>query len=67
MTQYEKSGPKKAVEDKDTDADLHQRVDALQRRVAQQESLIADISKEIRRLKEKLDRHADHPNRTNRG
>ena len=39
----------------------------LEQRVNQQDGLIKDMQKEIRRLRDKLSQHADHINRQDRG
>ena len=66
MEQYEQGAPpSKAPEQRDQD--LSGTIDRLQRRVAQQDTVIENLQREVRRLKEKLDRHADHLNRQQRG
>ena len=64
MEQYSKSGPKiQAPESKvitDDTATLKSQIQA-------QNRLIEELQKEVRRLKQKLDRHADYINRQNHG
>lgn len=66
MEQYERSAPPATVTEKQNQ-DLAGAVDNLQRRVAQQDALIEDLQRQVRRLKEKMDRHADYLNRQQRG
>ena len=65
MQQYEKSGPADAV--KIPKPDPADKISALEQKILAQDQAIAELLKEIQRLKTKMDRHADHINRNNRG
>ena len=67
MQQYEKSGTGATVK-KDVDArDLVVRITRLEDDNKRCQEIIAELQTEIRRLKAKLDRHADYLNRQDRG
>ena len=64
MEQYEKSGTQTKIEPRNTkDPDMRH----LEERLAEQERQIKDLQREIRQLKSRLDRHAEHLNRQSRG
>lgn len=66
MEQYKKSGPpqdKKAVTDANTEANIER----LRHRCDEQDKVIKELQKEIRKLKSKLDAHADVIGRIKRG
>lgn len=64
MQQYSKSGPKpQAAENKIITDDTA----TLKLQIQEQNCLIEELQKEVRRLKQKLDRHADYINRQNHG
>ena len=65
MEQYERSGPADGAKIKR--ADPADRISGLEQKIQQQDRAIAELQKEIQRLKSKMDQHADHINRTNRG
>jgi hypothetical protein len=65
MEQYSKSGPKiQAPENKVVMGDD---TASLKSQIQEQNRLIEELQKEVRRLKQKLDRHADYINRQNHG
>ena len=64
MEQYEKSGPHtKTGSPSVKDPGIRH----LEERLAEQAKQIAELQKEIRQLRSRLDRHADHLNRQSRG
>ena len=66
MEQYEQSGP--TVEPKTKEqTDLSGVVTRLHQQVAAQDRLIRELQLDLRRLKDKMDRHADFLNRQQRG
>lgn len=64
--QYKNSGPKPSVSVDGTDK-INQKIDVLEETVQKQTKLIEELQTEIRRLKSKLDRHADYLNRRKDG
>ena len=64
MEQYEKGGPETKKELSSTKSP---EIRHLQEQVAEQMRLIKDLQKEIRQLKSRLDRHAEHLNKQSRG
>lgn len=67
MEQYKKSGPGAAPKKITDTQDLEGRLRRMEDDHRQQQEIIVELQTEIRRLKAKLDRHADHINRQNRG
>ena len=67
MEQYEKGSSVSDAKIKSKETTLVELVGRLDQQVAAQQRMIMDLQKDIRRLKEKLDRHADHLNRQQRG
>lgn len=67
MEQYEKGSSVSDAKIKSKETTLVELVGRLDQQVAAQQRMIQDLQKDIRRLKEKLDRHADHLNRQQRG
>lgn len=67
MQQYDQSGPAPTQFQSTSEHKIEEVIERLQSHVAQQDVLIENLQKEIRRLKDKLDGHADHINRLNRG
>ncbi len=65
MEQYEKSGPPQ--EKKNTNDETDSRIDRLGKQCDEQAKIIADLQKEVRRLKTKLDAHAAVINQSKRG
>jgi uncharacterized coiled-coil protein SlyX len=64
MEQYEKSGPQQKTKSVDTkDPSIRH----LEEQLAAQAKQIQELQKEIRQLRSRLDRHADHLNRQSRG
>lgn len=64
MEQYEKSGTGIAVKKESDTKDLESRVRRLEDTNRQQQDIIVELQTEIRRLKSKLDKHADYLNRS---
>lgn len=67
MEQYEKSGTGAKVKETSDTSNLEIRLRRLEDDHRQQQETIVELQAEIRRLKSKLDRHADHLNRQQRG
>ena len=67
MEQYEKSGTGARVKKTSGATDLESRLHRLEDDHRQQQEIIVELQAEIRRLKTKLDRHADYLNQQKRG
>lgn len=67
MEQYEKSGTGAKVNQESSAPDLDARLRRLEEDHRQQQEIIVELQTEIRRLKAKLDRHADYLNKQQRG
>ena len=63
MEQYEKSGTGTKIKRTSDAPDLESRLRRLEDDHRQQQDIIVELQAEIRRLKSKLDRHADYINR----
>ena len=64
MEQYEKGGTGvKTVKSRDLEGDIRH----LKEQIKAQDAIIRDLQTELRRLKTKLDRHAEHLNKIARG
>lgn len=66
MTQYEKSGPPTEPKTKEQ-TDIASTVFRLQQQVSAQDRQIRELQLDLRRLKDKMDQHADFLNRQQRG
>lgn len=66
MEQYEQGGPAPAPKEKPA-TDLADSVARLAGRVEEQDRLIRSLQQELRRVKDKMDQHADYLNRQQRG
>ena len=64
MTQYSKSGP---PVDQKSPADSKVGQDDVRKMLSAQQDKIDSLEKEVRRLKQKLDRHADYLNKLDHG
>ena len=67
MEQYEKSGTGSKIKKLSDADDIESRLRRVEDDHRQQQDIIVELQTEIRRLKSKLDKHADHLNRQNRG
>ena len=67
MEQYEKSGTGAQINQMSDAKDLEGRLRRLEDDHRQQREIIVELQAEIRRLKAKLDRHADYLNKQQRG
>ena len=67
MEQYEKSGDGTKAKQESKAPDLDARLRRLEDDHRQQQEIIVELQAEIRRLKAKLDRHADYLNKQQRG
>lgn len=66
MEQYEKGGP--ALDPKSKEQiDLSGAVARLEKQVATQDRIIRELQSALRRLKDKMDQHAEYLNRQQRG
>ena len=65
MEQYEQGGPPRVQSQ--NSQDFERMLDRLNKKVIEQDMLIENLQRDIRKLKEKLNRHADHLNRQQRG
>ena len=67
MEQYKKSGPGTTVKKESDTRSIEDRLHRIEDEHIHQQEIIVELQTEIRRLKAKLDRHADHINRQQRG
>ena len=66
MEQYEQSGPVPDPQEKSS-TDLSDKLARLQQKVSDQDRVIRMLEQELRRVKDKMDQHADYLNRQQRG
>ena len=66
MSQYEQGGPAFAPKEKEA-INLADRIARLAGRVEEQDRLIRSLQQELRRVKDKMDQHADYLNRRQSG